>query len=73
MKFPEVTYVYDEDVLAVQLTDEPIKYTIEPAPGVFVSVDKEERPVLVEFLGPVRGWFSPLIDQVQRAREQAAK
>lgn len=70
MKYPEVRYVYDEDILAVQLTGEQIKYTIEPAPGVYVSVDHEERPVLIEFMGPVREWFAPLIEQASQAPQR---
>jgi uncharacterized protein YuzE len=68
--FPEVSYVPEEDVLAVQLTAEPIKHTIESAPGVYVSVNKENEPVLIEFLGPVREWFAPVINQERKAAQE---
>ena len=62
MKYPEFAYEPETDTLVVQLSAMEIEGSIEPAPGIIVSIDNNQQPVLIEFMGPVRKWFAPLID-----------
>jgi hypothetical protein len=73
VRVPQFDYEPKTDTLAVQLSAEPIVDTIEPATGVLVSLDKDQRPVLIEFMGPVREWFAPLIDHFLAEAEQRTR
>ena len=74
MGAPQFDYEPETDTFAVQLSAAPIVDTIEPATGVIVSLDKDQRPVLIEFMGPVREWFAPLIDHfLAEARVQQTR
>lgn len=62
MDFPEVYYDREEDILSVQVSDKLNKESYRPCPGVVVTVDEDRDATLIEFIGPVREWFAPLID-----------
>lgn len=67
MRDPEVFYDPETDTLGVEFSSAERKESYEAAAGVWVTVGKDDRVVLIEFMGPVREWFAPLIDQVRSA------
>jgi hypothetical protein len=71
MKYPRFDYEPVTDTLSVQLSADVIEASIEPAPGVVISVDVNQRPVLIEFVGPVRDWFAPFLHQLRKDAEAA--
>ncbi|MEX2431053.1 MAG: DUF2283 domain-containing protein [Dehalococcoidia bacterium] len=64
--YPDVYYDAETDTLDMRLSDGPIAYTYDEAPGVVVSYDKDRRAVLIEFTAPARKLFATLIEQHQK-------
>jgi uncharacterized protein YuzE len=70
MRDPKVYYDPDTDTLMVHLSDAPNVGSYEVANGVVVTVDKERRPVAIEFMGHPKDLFAPLIQQFRQGPDE---